>query len=430
MSQKTEKNKQAGIEAYVFTFLRSDKPEGSVLLKYAPVLAEIKMVPISDEALKEKKEAYSAEYLKDVDDIGLQNKLFESSGISTLEIDQETLPTNIPAKEKKIIEKHIENCLDSSRYETRGEKIQGREEITEFFEKNILKYNEEFKAGVEKIIKALPMFHQEDYPKIPGYLSRGPDGWNFLYEKDKEKFVIQYFNNEDVFTLGCDLDPLKIDDFRPMKILDKVEALRKIEGMPNAEQLEAFSFSDRVIVKKYIPGEHCYDLFVDKKQNMPVLDKKEFKQLIETVIELDKAGVVPDYSIDNVIYDSKNGFSITDCFVKEKVKENYHLGGLVHLVRLMSIFGKCEYDPKEMREKGRKGCLAIEKQAEAYLPEMVKFLKFVNENYPQLIVKKMENYEIEEMICGGQDRIGFSVIEHNKELKPYVEKIKKLIGIY
>jgi len=291
-----------------------------------------------------------------------------------------------------------------------------------FLEENIKTYNSIFEPKINEIKMRMV---DEEWSNIPGYLSRGKFGVTFLIDINDKKYVAKIFHGNNKYTKFSEKGfNENLYDYRPIRIVEEVRVLR-IEEKP-----VIFSYKDNVLIKEYVEGKDLTQLLINKTGEIPEFNNTEFKQILDQVAYLNRKGLMPDYHTGNLIYHPEKGFSFIDNMLLDRNEYRYrnNIEGLVDLIRLIAIFGKCTYDPVKLMEKGEAQAIPRNKRLRASLPVIVDFLELIKKDYPELIKKNLRDDSVRVMVCGFDNINEFRHIS-DEEFRPYIGKIREMFQV-
>jgi len=101
--------------------------------------------------------------------------------------------------------------------------------------------------------------------------------------------------------------------------INEITALILAKGLEHVSQIIAYSLEDDVIIMEVLPGKRLSDILAE--DNIEYSDG-HIKELIQTIIDLNKRGVGVESKPKNFTYDSRIGFSIFDLsLIPENIKK-------------------------------------------------------------------------------------------------------------
>ena len=346
--------------------------------------------PKSQEHLQAQVEAFGDKGVKEFSDE--QKKLLQHSAELAKIDDIDNLPSDLSPDLVELIESNRKSYIEFLRRE-KGKEIQFRKE-------NI----EHFKEKFEDTIKALKEKIEIDGAKEQ-YLGSGSNGHAYRIEVGGKEYAAKFSRL------------LTQANF-------EIKPLLRAEGIEHTAQLVAYSFEHKVVVMELLPGTDVTNFL---PENAPEYSNEDIVQLIETVQELDRNGIVIDPKPSNFLYDKKEGFSVLDFHLKEAHKES--LADSIISLRLALTTRKwprLDYKANDYEEKLAEQNI---EQKKIYLPMMVRFLTILRDKFPEILEDYKRAYAERE----ANPRIRqipvidrrYIQVDH-PDLAPHLEKLEKM----
>ncbi len=317
--------------------------------------------------------------------------------------DLNNLPDDLSNELRELIESNKEAYLQF---------LRERKYETEKIEESIALYNEKF-SDVIASLKAKMLV--DDPKQLPEYLGSGSNGSAFKIEVDGKEYAAKF--TKSVTQSNFEIKPLL-----------------KAEGIEHVSQFVCHSFEDGVVVMELLPGT---DVTNFTAENAPEYTDKDLGQLVDTVVELESAGLVIDPKASNFLYSPENGFSVLD----------YHLqregGGHITSKSLMSLIHALTYRPyksldRDVSDYDEKLNNQIQEDLKRKLSMMVRVFEIVKDKYPELITEWQETYDRELAEYREKERtnsyprglpynpVKKDNIPDSEEFRQYVQKLEEL----
>jgi hypothetical protein len=296
--------------------------------------------PKSQEHLQAQVEAFGDKGVKEFSD-EQKNILQHSAELAKID-DIDNLPPDLSPELVELIESNRQRYIEFLRRE-KSKEIQSRKENAE-----------RFKEKFESAIKVLKEKMETDGAKEQ-YLGSGSNGDAYRIEVDGKEYAAKFSKM------------LTQANF-------EIKPLLRAEGIEHTVQLAAYSFEHKVVIMELLPGT---DVTNFSPENAPEYSDDDIVQLIKTVQELDRNGLVIDPKPSNFLYDEKKGFSVLDFHLKQG--DHYSLADSVLDLRIALVARKwpqLDYKADDYNEKS--AAQSIERN-KIYLPMMVRFLTILRD---------------------------------------------------
>jgi hypothetical protein len=346
--------------------------------------------PKSQEHLQAQVEAFSDKGVKEFSDE--QKKLLQHSAELAKIDDIDNLPSDLSPELVELIESNRKRYIEFLRREKR-EEIQFRKENAE-----------RLKEKFEPAIKTLKEKIKADGAKEQ-YLGSGSNGDAYRIEVDGREYAAKFSRS------------LTQANF-------EIKPLLRADGIEHAAQLAAYSFEHKVVIMELLPGT---DVTNFSPENAPEYSDEDIAQLIETVQELDRNGLVIDPKPSNFLYDEKEGFSVLDFHLKEG--DHYSLADSIMSLRIALTerkWPRLDYKADDYQEKSAEQSIERNK---VYLPMMVRFLTILRDKFPEILEDYKRAYAEKE----ADPRISQSPIidrryiqTDHSDLAPQLQKLEEL----
>jgi len=245
--------------------------------------------------------------------------------------------------------------------------------------------------------------------ELPEYLGSGSNGSAFRIEVGGKEYAAKF--TKSVLQSNFEIKPLL-----------------KAAGIEHVSQFVCHSFEDGVVVMELLPGT---DVTNFTPENKPEYTDVDLEGLIDTVVELESAGLVIDPKASNFLYSSDDGFSVLDYHLQREGPKN------VIGKSLMSLMHALTYKPYESIDRNdpnhdEKLSKAVEEDTKKNLSMMVQVFQIVKDKYPELITDWQETYdrevsENEEKVENNQYPQGAPYNPVNKDHIPDTEEFQQLI---
>lgn len=314
-----------------------------------------------------------------------------SKELSTV-TDLDNLPENLPEELKKLIEDNRSKYIEVLR--------SSKKEDIEFRKQNIELYNSKFKPVIDSLKEKISNSHNSK--ELPEYLGSGSNGSAYMIEVNGKKYAAKF--SKSLIQANFETKPLL-----------------QARGVENVAQLVSYSFADGVVIMELLHGT---DVTNFTPENAPEYSEENITKLIETVIELDKKGIVIDPKPSNFMYDEEHGFSVLDFHIKNP-KSDHTLADSIMDLRLALSFRKwpyIEYNTPEYKKQ------SVEKN-KIYLPIMIKFIGILKNKFPEIL----ENYKKRDAEIQANPHVSRSPVinrkymeTENPEIKQYLEKLEEM----
>jgi len=341
--------------------------------------------PKPQEHLQAQVEAFGDKDVKKFSDE--QKKLLQHSAELAKIDDLDNLPPDLSPELVELIESNRQRYVEFLRKEKR-EEIQFRKENAEF-------YKEKF----EPAIKALKEKMEAGGAKEQ-YLGSGSNGDAYRIEVAGKEYAAKFSRS-------------------PTQANFEIKPLLRAKGINHAAQLVAYSFEDNVVIMELLPGT---DVTNFSPENSPEYSDENIVQLIETVQELDKNGLVIDPKPSNFLYDENKGFSVLDFHLKQARQ----LADSVMDLRIALTarkWPKLDYKADDYEKKSAEQNIERKK---IYLPMMVRFLTILRDKFPEILEDYKRLYEKREAI-GQSPVIDRRYIQtDHPDLAPHLKKLEEL----
>ena len=346
--------------------------------------------PKSQEHLQAQVEAFGDKGVKEFSDE--QKQLLQHSAELAKIDDINNLPPDLSPELVELIESNRQSYVEFLRKEKR-EEIQFRKENAELFK-------EKFESVIEELKKRIEKDGAKDC-----YLGSGSNGDAYRIEVNGKEYAVKFSNS------------LTQANF-------EIKPLLRAKGIDNVAQLVSYSFKDKVVIMELLPGT---DVTNFSPENAPEYSDEDIINLIKTVQELDRNGIVIDPKPSNFLYDKEKGFSVLD----------FHLKGKGFRSLADSIIGlkvpltarkwpKIDYKADDCDKKIAEQSIERNK---IYLPMMVRFLTILQDNFPEILEDYKRVYAERE----ADPRISqspiidrrYMQIDHS-ELAPHLKKLEEM----
>jgi len=351
--------------------------------------------PKSPEKLQAQVEAFADSGVKEFSD---EQKAILKNSVELAKIkDLNKLPDDLSDELRELVE------------ENKGAYVQflkEREFETEKTEESIRLYNEKFSDAVSDIKSKIK---EGDPKQLPEYLGSGSNGSAFRITVDGIEYAAKFTNS--VTQSNFEIKPLL-----------------KASGIEHASQFVCHSFEDGVVVMELLPGT---DVTNFTPENKPEYSDEDLGQLIDTVVELESAGLVIDPKASNFLYSKDEGFSVLDYHIQRD--GNGHITGksIMNLLHALTYkpFVPLDRDDPEYEAKSEQS--AFEDTRER-LSMMIRVFRIVKEKYPELITEWQQTYEAELAEFKEKERTntyprGFPHNPVDKERIPQTEEFRDYI---
>lgn len=228
--------------------------------------------------------------------------------------------------------------------------------------------------------------------------------------------------------------------------INEITALILAKGLEHVSQIIAYSLEDDVIIMEVLPGKRLSDILAE--DNVEYSDE-HIKELIQTIIDLNKREVGVESKPKNFTYDSRIGFSIFDLsLIPENIKKErpYFLSELIIMPLNVTLASRGmpdlteeemwemldALDSRTSEEKKEDDTKAVLR----YFETTSKFLKILYQYFPDIIQDYKKSYE-DELSRGKLKRLPFldnhftKIAEglNNPRINEYLEYFKQL-GFY
>jgi hypothetical protein len=226
----------------------------------------------------------------------------------------------------------------------------------DFLEKNAVLYKTKFKAAVDSLKEKIKLSASPQ--EVEGFLGKGSNGSAYTVSVDGEEYVVKFAGHGQ-------------NNF-------EVKPLLRSHGIAHTPELIAFSLADGVKILTRLPGQEVTTI---SPEELPIHSEESIIQLIETVLVLEKAGIVIDPKASNFFYDEKEGFGVLDYHLSNGTKftrPEQQVMSLIHALAARN-FEYVSWDDTEAFEESQK------RKAKIFLPTQLRFLKIMKEKYPELL---------------------------------------------
>lgn len=199
----------------------------------------------------------------------------------------------------------------------------------------------EFQPYVEQL--RVELSEMDDASKHPCLLGAGVHSMAFLISHNGKDYAVRIPKDT---PRNTSLKEVIIDNHVAGAVLGN--------DVPNIETIVAASYSDGVTVAEVVSGKEMnYSMTVS---DMEGITSEQIEEFVQTIINLNKAGVEIDQRPTNVLYDSINGFGVVDynsSKVVSKFLPDQNLGTAVGLMAtaMMSAGSYGNYRPARTREE-------------------------------------------------------------------------------
>jgi len=136
----------------------------------------------------------------------------------------------------------------------------------------------------------------------------------------------------------------------------------------------------------YLPGEVVSNF---TPENAPPYPDEHIIQLIETVLELERNGIVIDPKPSNFIYSVPDGFSVFDFHLSNGTKFSRPEQQVMSLYNMFTtrIYPNYDWNDEMAYERHRIA------RGKDFLPMLIRFLTIMQTSYPQLLEKWQQQLE-------------------------------------
>ena len=345
--------------------------------------------PKSQEHLQAQVEAFGDKGVKEFSKE--QKKLFQHSAELAKIDDVDNLPPDLSPELVELIESNRKRYIEFLRREKR-EEIQFRKENAE-----------RFKEKFEPVIKALKEKMETGGAKEQ-YLGSGSNGDAYRIEVDGKEYAAKFSRS------------LTQANF-------EIKPLLRAKGIDHAAQLVAYSFEHKVVIMELLPGT---DVTNFSPENAPEYSDDDIVQLIETVQELDRNGIVIDPKPSNFLYDEKEGFSVLDFHLKHS-GTNYSLAdSIMDLPLSARKWPKLDYKADDYKERSAEQSI---EQNKIFLPMMVRFLAILRDRFPEILEDYKRGYakrEADPRIRQSPKIDRRHIQTDHPDLAPHLQKLEEL----
>lgn len=346
--------------------------------------------PKSPEHLQAQVEAFGDKGVKEFSDE--QKKLLQHSAELAKIDDLDNLPPDLSPELVELIESNRQRYVDFLRREKK-EEIQFRKENAE-----------RFKEKFQPAIKALKEKMETGGAKEQ-YLGSGSNGDAYRIEVDGKEYAAKF--SRMLMQANFELKPLL-----------------RAKGIEHTAQLAAYSFEDGVVIMELLPGT---DVTNFTPENAPEYSDEDIIQLIKTVQELDRNGIVIDPKPSNFLYDEKEGFSVLDFHLKSG--GSYSLADSIMDMNLPLSARKWPRLDYKADDYEKKSAEQRTERNKVYLPMMVRFLTILRDKFPEILEDYKRGYAERE----ANPRINQDPLINRKyiqtdhpDLAPHLKKLEEL----
>jgi hypothetical protein len=346
---------------------------------------------------------------KNQDVIQAQVEHFADKGVDVFSKDQQLLlkysdqltkignlnkiPDDFPDELKQLIERNKDAYVRFLRKQKKEDRL--------FLEENAKLYRERFQETVKQL--KIKITDSENPRELGEFLGSGSNGDAYKVEIDGEVYVAKFSSS------------LTQNNF-------EIKPLVRSEGIPHTPELIAFSLADGVKIMRLLPGQEVTSF---TPEEMPQYPDEHIIQLIETILELERNGIVIDPKASNFFYDTVSGFSVLDFHLSNGTKFTEPQQQVMSLAHALSArkFPDTDWDNEEVYEQQK-----IEK-GKVFFPTLIRFLSILIEKYPELLVKWKQQLEEDR----ADPTIGVSELvdrenweTDNEEINQYLSQLEKM----
>ncbi len=348
------------------------------------------------ERIQAQVEAFADSGVKEFSDE--QKSILKNSSELAKITDLNNLPDDLSDELRTLIQDNKEAYLQF---------LREREYETEKIEESIALYKEKFGA----VISSLKERMLEGDPKqLPEYLGSGSNGSAFKIEVDGKKYAAKFTNS--VVQSNFEIKPLL-----------------KADGIEHVSQFVCHSFEDGVVIMELLPGT---DVTNFTAENAPEYTDKDLEQLIDTVVQLESAGLVIDPKASNFLYSPDSGFSVLDYHLQRGNSGHIIGKSIMNLMHALTYrpYIPIDWDAPDSDEKIKMSTIDSKRRQ---LSMMLRVLRIVKQKYPEVISEWQQTYdreyaENEERVRNRQYPQGKPANPVNKEKIPDTDEFKQLVS--
>lgn len=240
----------------------------------------------------------------------------------------------------------------------RGLKVEDREAL-KLAERNADYYEQTFSGPVKRLKLRL----KREGKQSNGYIGKGSNGAAYALEVGGVEYVVKFGG-------------------AATQVNFEARALVRAKGIPRVAQIVAYSFEDHAQVMERLPGKDVMQL---SAQELHPVSDRQITELIQTVQQLARRGLVIDPKPSNFMYDKKKGFGVLDYHTA-------HEGSSKVVEQVMSVrhaltwqpsnFKYPEHDDPEADKKIRQHSAELQRES---LPRLIRFVTVLEEQFPDMI---------------------------------------------
>ncbi|MDO8582953.1 MAG: hypothetical protein Q7R51_00295 [bacterium] len=264
--------------------------------------------------------------------------------------DLNNLPADFPQELGDLIHAHRDAYISFLRRESKLE--------TSFIEDNIDIYKTKFQPIVAELKAKMANGNAK---LLPEYLGSGSNGSAFRIQVEGKMYAAKFYGS----TTQANFE---------------IKPLLRAKGISHTAQLASYSFGDGVVIMELLPGKNVINFTAE---DAPRYSDEHMIQLIETVRELDRNGIMIDPKLSNFMYDQEQGFSILDFHINDSGGEYGLPQEIISLGRVLAT-GKQErldyivpdWSEKDIQEAG--GDVV-------YLQTMARYRSILQDKYPDIL---------------------------------------------
>ena len=302
--------------------------------------------PKSQEHLQAQVEAFGDKGVKEFSNE--QKKLLQHSAELAKIDDLDNLPPDLSPELTELIESNRQRYIEFLR--------RGKKDEIQFRKENAERFKEKFEPAINALKEKIEAGDAKEQ-----YLGSGSNGDAYRIEVDGKEYAAKFSRS------------LTQANF-------EIKPLVRAEGIDHAAQLAAYSFEHQVVIMELMPGT---DVTNFSPENAPDYSDDDIVQLIETVQELDRNGLMIDPKPSNFLYDEKEGFSVLDFHLKQAHHES--LADSIMSLRIALTARKwprLNYKADDYDEKSAEQSI---EQNKIYLPMMVRLLTILRDKFPEIL---------------------------------------------
>lgn len=266
-------------------------------------------------------------------------------------------PEHIPEEYSDQLKRAIQNYWESYVQFLRHLRDEDREAL-QAAERNAKLYESTFSGPVMKLKSRI----KREGEQIAGFLGKGSNGAAYTIEVGGKEYVVKFG--------------------RVTQTNFEIRALMRAKGVPHAAQIIAYSFEDGAQVMERLPGK---DVTQSSEQELSTLTDQQITELVQTIQQLARRGVVIDPKPSNFMYDQDEGFGVLDYHTA-------HIGSSGMGEQVMSLRsalstkqGSYYWPAGDDPDREAKMKKHATEQQRFYLPRLIRFITILQEQFPEVI---------------------------------------------